>query len=92
MGSAEKFLLHSEIAEELKAIPQVNVMQEGEEQANVVTRVQSRRKVAEVLIAIEEDYESEDSAWEDDNESDYQSINQSKYAFNKNTSDIIKVI
>lgn len=48
-------------------------MQEDEEQANSVTRTQIRRREADVLSTIEEEDESEESACDDENESDFQS-------------------
>src|SRR6218665_2027513 len=47
MGSKEKFLLHSEIIAELKAIPQVIIKHEEEVQANVITRAQRLQRERE---------------------------------------------
>jgi len=54
MGSSEKFLLHSEIFAELKAIPQVTTKHEEEVQANVTTRAQRPREEAEAADSKEE--------------------------------------
>lgn len=59
-GSKEKFLLHPEIIiiAELKAIPQVNVLQR-ELQTNVMTRAHSRRREVE---DVEQEMETESSS------------------------------
>src|SRR6218665_3437209 len=47
MGGKEKFLLHSEIIAELKAIPQVIIKREEAVQANLITRAQRLQKERE---------------------------------------------
>src|SRR6188768_1963864 len=67
MGSTERFLLHPEIIAELKAVPQVKMIQ-GDVQANVTTRLQSQRKK---VVEVVEESETESSS-EEENESDGQ--------------------
>src|SRR5688572_23959433 len=67
MGSTERFLLHPEIIAELKAVPQVKMIQ-GDVQANVTTRLQSQRKK---VVDVEKESETESSS-EEENESDEQ--------------------
>ena len=72
MGSTERFLLHPDIIAELKAVPQVRMIQ-GDVQANVTTRLQSQRKK---VVNVEEESETESSSEEENESDDQQSLMQ----------------
>ena len=77
-GSTEKFLLHSEIIAEIKAIPQVIIKHEEEVQANAITRAQRLQKDREEAEAIDDAEEREDEGKsEHENESDETSDEES---------------
>ena len=65
MGSKERFLLHPEIIEELKAVPQIQI------QANVMTRAQCQRK--EKLVN-ESENETESSSEDETERNDLQNV------------------